>query len=211
MFMNILVTSFVGGLISLDVMTAWQVMISRPVVSAPIIGWLCGDVWTGLVIGALMELIWINILPIGTVIPPDASATTIMATAQAIFAKQLMPYQSYDVIIILAIMCAVPLGGLLKKIDIWFKWYNRKFVYVVDKYAQEDNITGIDNITHLNILIIFIKNFLFCVAGIWLGVFLICNLTPLLPVFIKDGLKLAKTLLPALGFAAVLDIFGMRK
>jgi mannose/fructose/N-acetylgalactosamine-specific phosphotransferase system component IIC len=211
MFMRILITSFIGGLINLDVMTIWQVMISRPVVSGPIIGWLCGDVWTGLVIGALMELIWINILPIGTVIPPDASATTIIATAQAIFTKQLIPYQNSDVIIMLSIMCAVPLGGILKKIALWFRWFDRRFVYLIDKFAEQDNITGIENISHLTVLIIFCETFVFYSLGIWLGVLLISQITPLLPLFIKDGLKLAITLLPALGFAAVMDIFGMRK
>lgn len=211
MLMQMLFTSFVGGVISLDAMTAWQVMISRPVVAGPIIGWLCGDIETGLIIGAILELLWINILPIGTVIPPDASATAIMATAQAIFARQLSPYQSLDVIIMLAIMCAVPLGTILKKIDIWFRWFNRKFVYKADKYAEQDNIIAIENITYLTMLIVFLKTFIFYIVGIWLGVTLISGIAPLLPVAIKDGLKLAKTLLPALGFAAVLDIFGMRK
>ncbi len=211
MFGQILLVSFIGGVISLDVMTIWQVMISRPLVTAPIIGWLCGDMWVGLVIGIILELIWINILPLGAVIPPDVSAAAIMATAQAILVKQLLPYQNSDVIIMLAVMCAVPMGGLFKRVDVGLRWFNRNFAYWVDKYADEGNITGIEFVTRLSIVTVFIKTFVFYIIGIWLGVHLISEITPLLPLSVREGLRLSRTLLPALGFAAVLDIFGTKK
>lgn len=211
MFGQILLVSFIGGIVSLDVMTVWQIMISRPLVTAPIIGWLCGDMWVGLIIGIILELIWINILPLGAIIPPDVSATAIMATAQAIIAKQLLPYQNSDVIIMLAVMCAVPLGGLFKRVDIGLRWFNRNFAHWIDKYADEGNITGIELVTRLSIVTVFVKTFIFYVIGIWLGVRLISGITPLLPLSVKEGLRLSRTLLPALGFAAVLDIFGTKK
>ncbi len=211
MFSQIVFISFIGGFISLDVMTIWQVMISRPLVTAPIIGWLCGSVETGLIIGVLLELIWINILPLGTVIPPDVSATAIIATAQAVFCKHILPYQSSDVIIVLVIMCAVPLGTVFKKVDIWLRWFNRKFVYLIDRYAEKDNIAGIEYVIHLSILMTLLKNFVFYTVGIYLGIFLVTTITPLLSVGVKEGLRLALVMLPALGFAAVLDIFIMKK
>jgi len=54
------------------VITAWgQLMISRPVVIAPIIGLLCGNGTVGLFVGVLIELLWISDLPVGAAIPSD--------------------------------------------------------------------------------------------------------------------------------------------
>ena len=211
MFSQIVFISFIGGFISLDVMTLWQVMVSRPLVTAPIIGWLCGSIETGIIMGVLLELIWINILPLGTVIPPDVSATAIIATAQAVFCKKILPYQSSEVIIVLVIMCAVPLGTIFKKVDIWLRWFNRKFAYLIDRYAGKNDIAGIECVIYLSVLVMLLKNFVFYVIGIYLGIFLVTTIVPLLSVGVKEGLRLALGLLPALGFAAVLDIFRMRK
>ncbi|MFH1784410.1 MAG: PTS sugar transporter subunit IIC [bacterium] len=207
---QIVLISFVGSFISLDVMTIWQVMISRPLVTAPVVGWILGDMGTGIIIGIMLELIWINVLPIGTVIPPDVSTSAIIATAQAVLTKQFLPYQHMDVLIMIAVMWAVPLGVIYKKIDIWLRWFNRHFAHQVDSFAQSGNTIGIEFITRMSIAAIFAKTFVFYVIAIWLGVQLTVKVVPVLPHNVKMGLELARSLLPALGFAAVLDIFGSK-
>ena len=57
MAMKILLVSLVGGILGMD-RIVMQAMLSRPIVSAPLVGWVLGDVYTGLIVGALFELFW---------------------------------------------------------------------------------------------------------------------------------------------------------
>jgi mannose/fructose/N-acetylgalactosamine-specific phosphotransferase system component IIC len=82
--LTIVAVAFVGGVIGLDRTAAGQFMVSQPIVAAPVTGWMLGDVTTGLVVGAVLELIWVLDVPIGTFVPADASIGAVSATAIAI-------------------------------------------------------------------------------------------------------------------------------
>ena len=73
-----------GGLIGLDRTAAGQFMISQPIVAAPLAGWLLGDAAAGLVIGAMLELIWVLDMPVGGFVPADATVSAVTATAVAV-------------------------------------------------------------------------------------------------------------------------------
>ena len=87
LFTEIILASFCGGLLCLDRVFI-QAMISRPVIIAPIIGLLLHNPYAGLVIGAFVELIWLDRIPIGTYIPPNDSITAVVATSTAVIAGQ---------------------------------------------------------------------------------------------------------------------------
>jgi mannose/fructose/N-acetylgalactosamine-specific phosphotransferase system component IIC len=78
--------ALVGGIIGLDRTAAGQFMISQPIVAGPLTGWLLGDPTAGIIIGAVLELIWVLDLPVGTFVPADATIGTISATAIAALA-----------------------------------------------------------------------------------------------------------------------------
>ncbi|HUI68624.1 MAG TPA: PTS sugar transporter subunit IIC [Nitrospirota bacterium] len=82
--LSIVGVAFAGGIIGLDRTAAGQFMVSQPIVAGPITGWMLGDVTTGLVIGAVLELIWVLDVPVGTFVPADASIGAVSATAIAI-------------------------------------------------------------------------------------------------------------------------------
>jgi PTS system mannose-specific IIC component len=81
---EILLLAAVGAVLALDSVHVAQVMISRPVVVGPVAGWILGDAATGLWVGALVELVWISVLPIGPYTPPDATVATLAAVAAAV-------------------------------------------------------------------------------------------------------------------------------
>lgn len=75
--------AFVGGLIGLDRTAAGQFMVSEPIVAAPLTGWLLGDPIAGIIIGVVLELIWVLDMPIGAFVPADATISAVSATAIA--------------------------------------------------------------------------------------------------------------------------------
>jgi len=80
---QVLAAACIGGLIGLDRTALGQFMISQPVVAGPLTGWLLGDLEAGLIIGGILELLWVMDLPIGTFVPADSTVTTVAATAIA--------------------------------------------------------------------------------------------------------------------------------
>lgn len=81
---GILVSAVLGGLIGLDRTALGQFMLSQPVVAGPIIGCALGNPLAGLIIGGILELIWVLDMPIGTFVPADATVASVAATAIAI-------------------------------------------------------------------------------------------------------------------------------
>lgn len=81
---EILLAAAAAALLSLDSVHVGQVMVSRPVCVGPVVGWFLGDVSTGFVVGALVELVWISVLPIGPYTPPDSSVAAAVAVSLAI-------------------------------------------------------------------------------------------------------------------------------
>lgn len=80
---QVLAAAAVCGVISLDRTALGQFMVSEPIVAAPLMGWCLGDVHAGLVIGGIMEMLWVMDLPIGTFVPADATVAAAAATSIA--------------------------------------------------------------------------------------------------------------------------------
>ncbi len=62
---------------------SWQCL-SRPIVVAPVIGLLLGDLHTGITMGASLEAIFMGISAIGGAVPSDALSGSIIAVAYAV-------------------------------------------------------------------------------------------------------------------------------
>jgi len=136
--MNILVSltaalkiAGVGALLSLD-RTAWgQLMISRPIVVAPIIGLLCGNATVGLLVGALIELLWINELPVGAAIPSDDTLFAAVASGvitTIVTSRNMSNPVSIGSLTFLVFTTMIPLASQGKKIDIMARKYNEKIL-----------------------------------------------------------------------------------
>ena len=70
--------------LGLDRTAALQIMISRPLVAGPLVGFVLGDILTGLTVGMLLELLWLCRMPVGASIPHDDTQITVGATTLAI-------------------------------------------------------------------------------------------------------------------------------
>ena len=83
MILAIVGIALIGGLIGLDRTAVGQFMISQPIVAAPLTGWMLGDPIAGIIIGVVLELIWVLDMPIGAFVPADATISAVSATAIA--------------------------------------------------------------------------------------------------------------------------------
>ena len=72
-----------GTLVGVDLVSAPQMMIARPLVAGTVAGLLLGDVETGLRVGVVFELFQFDVLPVGAVRYPEYGPATIAAVVLA--------------------------------------------------------------------------------------------------------------------------------
>jgi len=209
MIAEILSASFIGGLLSLDVSAWGQIMVSRPIVSAPLIGFLFGDLKTGLIIGALLELIWINVISVGAAIPPDATIVAVTCTTLIMLTERTLEidgsfHGSYRMVVLALTM---PLGEIFKSMDVKQRKLNAHFVHYLDREIPKGNLGAVEKVNYFSLFLFFIKGFLFSLVAISLGVYFLPKLFSWLPNGILVGLDFAYRLLPALGLAIAFNTF----
>ena len=71
MILKALISSFFAGLLQLDNVQAGQLLISRPAFVGPALGWLNGCPAEGAKIGLLIELLYLDFIPVGGAVSPN--------------------------------------------------------------------------------------------------------------------------------------------
>lgn len=202
MFCNVLITSVAGGIVCLDRISL-QVMISRPVVAGPAIGMLLHDPLTGLLCGALLELLWIDRLPIGTYVPPNDTIATVIITAAAILAGDRMGIHSRE----LAVFCILlffPLGYAARFMDTLIIRFNDRLSRDAVAAAERGDIQGVSGRHLLGMARSFAATVIFIFIFLYPGVLLAAWMFPLLPDFFRKALTLCYYFLPLLGVAVAI-------
>lgn len=112
----------IGSLIWLDRVYVFQFMISRPIIVSPILGFIMGEVYVGLLMGASLELLWLNAPPVGAFLPNDDSFCAIVATPAAILAAGSMNELSAAG---LALVLSVPFSLVGRSVDTHIRTINQ--------------------------------------------------------------------------------------
>jgi PTS system mannose-specific IIC component len=210
LFTEIILVSFCGGLLCLDRVFI-QAMISRPVVIAPIIGLLLHNPYAGLVIGAFVELIWIDRIPIGTYIPPNDSITAVVATSMAVIAGQKLGGISTPELIALSILIAVPCGILAKQMDILIIKSNDTLSDRVLVDAKKNNIQGIEQKNYLGLIKVFLFDVVYVLAILVIFIPSVIWLYPKLNATVISTLSFTYYFLPLLGIAVAINMLKLQK
>ena len=81
--LSLLPVALLGAVLGLDVVSFPQAMISRPIVAATLGGALAGDITSGLVAGAVLEMIALEMLPVGASRYPEWGSASVVGGALA--------------------------------------------------------------------------------------------------------------------------------
>lgn len=198
---ELLTVSIVGGILTLDSTVFGQFMISRPIVAGPVIGWLCGDVKTGIIVGAMIELLWIGVVPVGVGVPPDSAIVCIVASA---IAANKEPSAAA-----IAVILSVPLGIIFKRLDIAHRKWNRVFLPVVENGIKNGRYYILTFVIWSGVFLSYLKSFLFLFICLFLFNIILFHILPFVisvPELVK-GLQVFMFALPVLGLASFLASF----
>lgn len=169
----------------------------RPIVVGPLVGLIMGDVGSGLVIGATIELVYMGLFAIGGAQPPDVITAGVLGTAFAISAGA-GPAE--------ALAIALPASMLASTLWIGMLTLYAGLIHKADSYAEEGNVKGIGRLHFLGGLGMFLLYFLMVFVSYLVGKDAVANILNAIPQWLQDGISVASGVLPALGFALLLNI-----
>lgn len=178
----------------------WQ--FNRPIIVGPIIGLLLGDLETGIILGGTFESVFLGVIAVGGAVPADALVGSTIGTATAILTGASNAK---------ALAIGVPVAALaVISMEITYSIV-ALFVPKMDALAKEGNI---NLVSKLHMLLGFLQPLLNAIVifiALFLGTGAIKNFLMVLPKFISEGFIAAGKMLPAVGFAMLLNMLFKKK
>ncbi|MDR4946048.1 PTS mannose/fructose/sorbose/N-acetylgalactosamine transporter subunit IIC [Neobacillus cucumis] len=192
----------VAGIGILDSRIFGALMLERPLVTGLLVGLVLGDVKQGVIIGAQLELIWMGIAGIGAATPPDVVTGGVLGTAFAILSGK-----GPEV----ALVIAVPIAVLAQSLGVFVRIVNGYFMHKAEKFAAKADFRGVTLMMWIPPVLFFLSVFIPTFLAIIIGADQVKGLINAVPKTILDGLGVAGNLLPAVGFALLLDMLYSKK
>ena len=180
-----------------------MVMLSRPIVVAPLTGLLLGDVQTGLLVGASLESIFMGVVNVGISSTAEPALAAGLATAFTI-------QMGGNVGTIIPIVFPLAVLGL--------QFMNFIFSFVIGPFApkfEQLALEGKDkSITALHFGLRVLHYGLYALIpffAVWLGSDVVQTILQSIPKVIMNGLTVAGNMLPAVGMAMLMQMLWDKK
>lgn len=122
MICEVVLACAVGALLWLDRFQFLQVMFSRPIVAAPVVGWMLGNFDAGLASGLLFELVWLRRPPLGGFIGPDVTLASMAVACVSAVTKSQTEVELIP-LVFLTFLLLFPVPFLGTKLDVILRKY----------------------------------------------------------------------------------------
>jgi fructoselysine and glucoselysine-specific PTS system IID component len=172
-------------------------LLSRPLVLGPLVGLVLGDVSQGVMIGATLELIFMGNIKVGAAIPPDIITGGVLGTAFAILSHK-GPAIALALAVPISILSEMVISGLF----VFRAVFNKKF----NQYAEDGEYKKIQRLHILSGLLKPLLMGIIIFIALELGTNAVKSFLDLIPAWVQSGLQVAGNMLPALGFALLMNL-----
>jgi mannose/fructose/N-acetylgalactosamine-specific phosphotransferase system component IIC len=206
MVLTIVGIALLGGIIGLDRTAVGQIMISQPIVAAPLIGWALGDATTGLIIGAALELIWLLDIPVGAFVPADSTVAAVFATASAVLGN---PGDDRLSLIGFSILLTVLLAPVTMRADTIIRKFNSRLARGFQDPSRENLGVVLSRAHRKGLWVFFLKFFVLFLLCIPLGMIAV-RIFGLAPDVFHRAMTFYVKVLPLLGAALVVRKLSVR-
>ncbi|WP_285766139.1 PTS system mannose/fructose/sorbose family transporter subunit IID [Peribacillus sp. SI8-4] len=197
----VLLSAFVAALMTENYGYGYW-MISRPIFAGPLLGLMMGDLQTGLIVGASVELMFMGVLPIGGSVPPNAQIAGLIGTIFAIGAGGKPE---------VGIALALPIG-ILAQLLIMLAWnFNIYLVHRADSALKELDLKRAGRLHLSGLIVFFTVMFIPTFLAVHFGSDFVKHFVDSMPAWFMDGLKVSAGILPAIGMAMLLKMMNFKK
>ena len=169
-------------------------LLDRPIIMCALTGLIMGDVKSGIIIGAMMELAFVGAFSVGGALPPEMISGGILGAALTLSSGN-----SPEVALTIGIAVASLALILKNACKIFVLPY---FVHKADEYAKSGNTKGVSRMHMIGGFLYFnLPLGVFVGIAFFLGNTVMQKVLNAIPQFVQNGLTIATGLMPALGFA----------
>jgi mannose/fructose/N-acetylgalactosamine-specific phosphotransferase system component IIC len=182
-------------------------MISRPIVAGPIVGLLLGDLHTGIIGGAFVELLWSDRAPIGTYVPPDDSLVAVIVVGASVLMHKAIGAHARE-LTSLSMLLYVPLGKVSQIADTYLIRANDRLSQRAVEFAEKGDWRSMARQHLIALARSGVVNILLIAVALSAGLHIMLWLYPLLTPPALHALTLIYCLLPLMGVAVAL--YAMR-
>jgi PTS system mannose-specific IIC component len=165
--------------------------IGRPLVSGMIIGLILGDVQTGIIMGAAIQMLYIGLVTPGGTMPADVNFAAYIGIPLAMVAGAGKEY---------ALALAVPLSSLGVLAVYGLCAINLYFVHKQDALVESGNLEAASRIPVVGQITNFVLRFIPIFVINFFGAGLITDLVNAMPSQVTDILQIFANMLPLVGF-----------
>ncbi|MCH9267699.1 PTS mannose/fructose/sorbose/N-acetylgalactosamine transporter subunit IIC [Pediococcus acidilactici] len=177
--------------------------IGRPVVTGFLVGLVFGDVTQGLIIGATLELAFMGLMGVGATVPPDEIIGGILATALAL-------KNGYGVSVALTLVLPIATLGLLVK-NLLYVVIFPAMAHRADKLASHGEVNKAADMHLWASITRVVMMTIVTTASFALGSGLVSDFVKLIPKALVDGITITTEILPAVGFAMLINMSFSKK
>lgn len=105
-----MILGLVAGLAAIERKGFLQAMLSRPIALAPVTGWALGDASAGLLLGPVLELLWLGAINLGAAVPVHEALGASAVVGAAVLGARALGAPVTPEIATLALLLAVPVS-----------------------------------------------------------------------------------------------------
>lgn len=176
-------------------------MFRRPLLIAPIVGIILGNLQAGLIIGATLEIMWMGIGDVGAYMAPDLITGTMISTSLAIMGNST---GSISTMVATAITLAVPTSILAQQLLVLIETVNCSLNGWAKKLADNADVKGTYWLTWPPALLYGFTRAFPTFLALQFGAGAIQQAINDLPKFIINGLSTAGSIIPSVGIALLM-------
>jgi mannose/fructose/N-acetylgalactosamine-specific phosphotransferase system component IIC len=203
LLLKAILVGLVGIFCALDSRLLGRLNFERPLIGSTLTGLALGDLQTGLMVGATLELVSLGLVHVGAAEPPDMVLGSIIASAFAILTGS-SPQT--------ALTIAIPIAVLGQMLGVAVRTLLTGFTHRADSLIDKGNFK---TATRLHIiwgtLLYALTYFVPIFASIYFGTNFVKSIVDAIPDWLTDGLGVASGILPAYGFALLLNSMMTKK
>lgn len=169
-------------------------MLRRPLLIAPVVGLIMGNLQAGLMIGATLEVMWMGVGNVGAYSAPDMISGTCIGTALGIASGGTE----------VAVALAVPTSILAQQLLVIYKTDIVALNPIAEKAAESGDFSKIFRLNYIPMVIAFLIRAVPTFIAIYLGAGVIDTIVAALPANIMGGLKVAGSVIPSVGIGLLM-------
>jgi len=157
----------IGSLLALDTTIVFQFLLSQPLVTASVFGWLMGDLQLGIQAGFYLQLLWLRNIPVGGAVVPEGNVAAIVTTTLVLRYNMDMVY--FNAVMVLAVLYGIAISYVGGEIVVMYRKLNVNFFNWSRTGLVNMNTRPLDLAPFGSILLFFILIFILIFSGLVLG------------------------------------------